>query len=126
MSPAGFARAMDRIRRGFLKAIRRVPSRAEAQTLADRFRGQRADHYFRFLTTPGIEPTNNQTEQAIRHIVIDRHITQGTRGSRGQRWSERVWTVLATCRQQNRRVFQFFHNAINAHFRQETAPSLLR
>ncbi len=125
MSPAGFARAMDRIRRGFLKAIRRAPPRAEAQTLADRFRGRKADNYFRFLTTPGIEPTNNQTEQAIRHIVIDRHITQGTRGSRGQRWSERVWTVLATCRQQNRRVFQFFHNAINAHFRQEAAPSLL-
>jgi len=33
--------------------------------------------------------------------------------------------MVATCRQQNRRVFQFFCNAINAHFRKETAPSLL-
>jgi len=126
MTQAGFARAMDRIRRAFLQVIRRAPARAEAQTLADRFRGRQADNYFRFLTTPGIEPTNNQTEQAIRHIVIDRHITQGTRGSRGQRWSERVWTMIATCRQQNRRVFEFFCNAVNAHFRQEAAPSLLR
>ena len=126
MTAAGFARAMDRIRRGFLKAVRRPPQRAEAQNLAERFRGAEADNYFRFLTTPGIEPTNNQTEQAIRHIVIDRHITQGTRGSRGQRWCERVWTILATCRQQKRRVFEFFCNALNAHFRQETAPSLLR
>jgi transposase len=126
MTPVRFARAMDRIRRGFLQAVRRPPSRAEAQTLADRFRGGQADNYFRFLTTPGIEPTNNQTEQAIRHIVIDRHITQGTRGSRGQRWCERVWTMIATCRQQKRHVFEFFCNAINAHFRQETAPSLLR
>jgi transposase len=125
MTGRGFAHSMDRIRRGFLKVIRGGPSRSEAQTLADRFRGRQADNYFRFLTTPGIEPTNNQTEQAIRHIVIDRHITQGTRGSHGQRWSERVWTMLATCRQQNRRVFQFFCEAINAHFRRETVPSLL-
>jgi transposase len=125
MTEAGFARSMDRIRRGFLQAIRRPPPRAEARTLAKRFRGRHADHYFRFLTTPGIEPTNNQTEQAIRHIVIDRHITQGTRGSRGQRWCERVWTVIATCRQQNRRLFQFFCNAIDAHFRQQPVPSLL-
>ena len=126
MTEAGFVRSMHRIRRGFLKVIRRAPSRAEAQTLSDRFRGQKADNYFRFLTVPGIEPTNNQTEQAIRHIVIDRHITQGTRGSCGQRWSERVWTMIATCRQQNRGVFQFFCNAINAHFQQEAVPSLLR
>ncbi len=126
MTEAGFVRSMHRIRRGFLKVIRRAPSRAEAQTLSDRFRGQKADNYFRFLTAPGIEPTNNQTEQAIRHIVIDRHITQGTRGSRGQRWSERVWTMIATCRQQNRSVFHFFCNAINAHFQQEAVPSLLR
>jgi transposase len=126
MTQARFARAMDGIRRGFLKAVRRPPPRAEAQTLAERFRSQEADNYFRFLTTPGIEPTNNQTEQAIRHIVIDRHITQGTRGSRGQRWCERVWTMIATCRQQNRRVFEFFCHALNAHFQQEPAPSLLR
>lgn len=125
MTQAGFARSMDRIRRGFLKGVRHAPSRAEALTLADRFRGHQADNYFRFLTTSGIEPTNNQTEQAIRHIVIDRHITQGTRGKRGQRWCERVWTIIATCRQQGRRVFHFFCNALNAHFRQETAPSLL-
>jgi transposase len=125
MTEAGFARSMDRIRRGFLKAVRRPPWRAEARTLANRFRGQEADNYFRFLTTPGIEPTNNQTEQAIRHIVIDRHITQGTRGKRGQRWCERVWTVIATCRQHSRRVFEFFCDAITAHFQQEPAPSLL-
>jgi transposase len=70
LTEAGFARSMDRIRRGFLQAVRRPPGRAEARTLANRFRGPAADNYFLFLTTPGIEPTNNQTEQAIRHIVI--------------------------------------------------------
>jgi len=41
--------------------------------------------YFRFITTPGIDPTNNLAEQAIRFVVIDRHITQGTRSEKGRR-----------------------------------------
>jgi transposase len=125
MTPAGFARSMDRIRQGFLRAVRRPAARTEAQTLAKRFAGREAQSYFRFLTTPGVEPTNNLTEQAIRHLVIDRHITQGTRGVRGQRWCERVWTILATCRQQNRGVFAFFCDAITARFQHQPAPSLL-
>ena len=64
--------------------------------LAERFRGGQADNYFLFLTTPGIEPTNNQTEQAIRHIVIDRHITQGTRGKRGQGVSYSTYICFRT------------------------------
>ena len=124
MTEAGFARSMDRIRRAFLKVVRRPPQQSEALTLAARFRGKAAENYFRFLTMPGIEPTNNLTEQQIRHIVIDRHITQGTRGEAGQRWSERVWTVIATCKQQNRNIFDFFCHAIEANFRQQTAPSL--
>ena len=28
-----------------------------------------------FITTPAVEPTNNLAEQAIRYVVIDRHIT---------------------------------------------------
>jgi len=59
-------------------------------------------------------------------VVIDRHITQGTRGSCGQRRCQRVWTVLATCCQRNRGVFEFFCNAINAYFKHDQAPSLLR
>ena len=39
--------------------------------------------YFRFITTAGVDPTNNLAEQAIRFVVIDRLITQGTRSERG-------------------------------------------
>jgi len=125
MSAPGFARRMEAIRQGFLKQVRHPPSRAEARTLAARFRGREADHYFTFLTTPGIEPTNNRTEQAIRHVVIDRRVTQGTRGDAGMRWCERAWTVLATCAQQGRRAFKFLHDALLAHFTAQPAPSLL-
>ena len=35
-----------------------------------------------FITTPGVEPTNNLAEQAIRFVVIDRMVTQGSRSDR--------------------------------------------
>jgi transposase len=124
-TPEMFARRMEAVRRGFLRQMRHPPSWSEAWTLAARFRGREAKHYFTFLTQPGVEPTNNLTEQAIRHVVIDRRVTQGTRGDDGMRWCERAWSVLATCAQQGRRAFQFLHAALLAHFTAQPAPSLL-
>jgi transposase len=49
----------------------------EAQNMAERFR-KHAKAYFQFITTPGMDPTNNVAEQAIRFIVIDpssRHLS---------------------------------------------------
>lgn len=126
LTAKGFARSMDRIRRRFLKAARRPPPHSEAPPLADRFRDKAiAAAYFTFLTDPNVEPTNNRTERALRFIVIDRRITQGTRGERGRRWCERAWTVLATCAQRGRSAFAFLGQAIDAHFNQQSAPSLL-
>jgi transposase len=124
-TPATFARRMEAARRGFLGRMRHPPSWSEARTLAARFRGRQADHYFTFLAQPGVEPTNNLTEQAIRHVVIDRRVTQGTRGDAGMRWCQRAWSVLATRAQQHRRAFPFLHDAILAHFTDQPAPSLL-
>jgi hypothetical protein len=72
-----------------------------------------------------VEPTNNLAEQAIRFVVIDRLITQGTRSETGQRWCERIWTTLATCAQQGRSVYAFLSRAIASWFHDEAGPSLL-
>jgi transposase len=101
-----------------------VPPTRHSANMAKRFREHGAA-YFTFLTTPGVEPTNNLAEQAIRFVVIDRHITQGTRGAGGRRWSERIWTVIATCTQQGHSVYQFLTEAVENWFRNEPAPSLL-
>lgn len=106
------------------EAVWRVPSTAEAQNLAIRF-DDHADNYIRFITTPGIEPTNNLAEQAIRFVVLDRHVTQGSRSPAGQRWSERIWTAVATCAQQRRSVFQFLRASVQAHFQGRPFPRLL-
>jgi transposase len=101
-----------------------VPPTRHAQRMAKRLRSYGAS-YFTFVTTPGIEPTNNLAEQAIRFVVIDRHITQGTRGQAGQRWCERIWTVLASCVQQGRDVWGYLEAAVRAHWLGQPAPTLL-
>jgi transposase len=105
-------------------AQKEVPPSRAARRLAARMEKYGAS-YFEFVTTPGIEPTNNAAERAIRFVVIDRHITQGTRGEKGQRFCERIWTVLATCGQQGRSVWEYLSKAVSALFHQEQAPSLL-
>jgi len=124
MTSDRFQRALVRARRRVLNVGRRAPPRAEARNLADRFR-KHGDAYFRFMTTPGVAPTNNLAEQAIRFVVIDRRVTQGTRSERGRQWSERIWTVIATCTQQGRSVFNYLRDAITAHFNGRPIPALI-
>jgi transposase len=106
------------------EAVYRVPNTSEAQNLAKRFE-KHGESYLRFITTPGIEPTNNLAEQAIRFVVLDRHVTQGSRSVGGQRWLERIWTAIATCTQQGRSVFTFLYESVLAYFRGEPTPSLV-
>ncbi len=101
-----------------------VPDTKQSRNLAKRFETH-GESYFRFLTEAGVEPTNNLAEQAIRFVVIDRLITQGTRSEVGNRWCERIWTVIASCVQQGRSVFSYLEAAVVAWFEGAEAPSLL-
>jgi hypothetical protein len=125
LTEKAFAEAMDESRKTFLDiALSEVPESRPAQNLANRFR-KHGNAYFRFITTPGVKPTNNLAEQAIRFVVIDRYITQGTRSEKGRAWCERLWPVLATCASQGRSAFDFIYQSIQAHFPDQPIPSLL-
>lgn len=125
LTPADFQARLQAAREQVLQmGLRRVPPTRHSQNMAKRFRTHGAA-YFTFITTPGVEPTNNLAEQAIRFVVIDRHITQGSRSAGGRQWSERIWTVIATCVQQGKSVYEFLCAAIGAWFENEPAPSLL-
>jgi transposase len=106
------------------QATAAVPAMPHSRNMARRFE-KHGEAYFEFVTTPGVEPTNNLAEQAIRFVVIDRQVTQGTRGEKGRRWCERIWTVIATCAQQGRSVFEYLHASVTAFLEQTTVPSLL-
>ena len=134
LSQGDFQSALEQAKAQIIHiAIDEVPSqlnekgkeqKREAQNMANRFR-KHAKAYFEFITTPGMDPTNNIAEQAIRFIVIDRHVTQGTRSAKGRRANERLWTVIATCALQGRSAFAFILQAVQAYFQNTPPPSLL-
>jgi transposase len=125
MSASVFQRSLEQCRHALVKhATEGVPTTNEAKNMAKRFTKHGAQ-YFQFITTPDIEPTNNLAEQAIRFVVIDRRITQGTRSESGRQWCERIWTVIATCTQQGLDIFEFLHQSICAHWSHTSPPSLL-
>ncbi len=134
LAPADFQAALEQAKAQIIHiAINDAPSqlndkgkelKREAKNMADRFR-KHGKAYFEFITTPGVDPTNNVAEQAIRFIVIDRHVTQGTRSPKGRRANERLWTVIATCALQGRSAFEFILQAVHAGFHDTPPPSLL-
>lgn len=139
MSEDGFHRSMLTHRDRFLELVRNPPATKEAMNLAARFavveyvdtdtrtKGiyDLSEDYFRFMFAEAVEPTNNHSEQQIRHGVIGRRITQGTRGGSGMRYNGRMWTVVATCKKQQRSVLAFLYESIVANLAGHSAPSLL-
>ena len=52
-----------------------------------------------FVFDPNLPPTNNDAERALRHAVIARRISFGTRTDEGSRFYAAALSVIDTCRQ---------------------------
>jgi Transposase IS66 family. len=106
------------------EAWKNIPYNNDCRLIAERL-WQWQGEYFRFIETD-IPPTNNLAEQAVRRVVIDRKVTQGTRSDWGNRWQERIWSVLATCGQQGIDVMSFLQSCVESFLHGLAPPSLLR
>jgi transposase len=125
LTEIGFKRLMNRHKKAIQKTIRRfVPEHNKAKALARRFE-EHGESYFLFIDDPSIGPTNNEAEQNIRTLVMDRIVTQGTRSDMGNEWHERFWTTVASCRKQRRNVMAFLRDAIFSFLHGLAPPSLL-
>lgn len=78
-----------------------------------------------FVDVPGVEPTNNTAERAVRPGVLWRKCSFGTQSERGNRFVESMLTVSTTCRLQARNVLDYLVRVIEAVLAGEPAPSLL-
>ena len=70
------------------------------------------DHWFTFLVVPGVEPTNNRAERALREHVVQRRIMGCFRNGKGTRIYETVMTVLATGKQRGLDLSQTMGEAL--------------
>jgi hypothetical protein len=67
----------------------------------------------------------NAAEQALRGAVIWRKSCFGAHSAEGNRFVERMLTVSATCRKQQRHLLTFVTEAIAAYWAGRPAPTLL-
>jgi len=78
-----------------------------------------------FARVEGVEPTNNVAERALRPAVLWRKGSFGSDSEAGSRFTERLLTVAATCRQQGRSLLGFLVAAVEAALQGTGRPSLL-
>lgn len=78
-----------------------------------------------FVEHPGIEPTNNAAEQALRPAVIWRRLSFGSQSEAGSQFVARMLTVITTLKVQGRDVLEFLTQVCRAARFGEPMPSLL-
>jgi transposase len=80
---------------------------------------------WRFVVEPGVEPTNNAAERALRRAVLWRKRSFGSQSEDGCRFVERLLTVAGTLRLRGGAVLSYLVEALSAHRAGLPAPTLL-
>jgi transposase len=80
---------------------------------------------WKFVTTEGVEPTNNFMERLVRLAVLWRRRSFGCASQAGCRFVERILTVVQTRKLQGRNVLDYLHDALRAHRTGKICPKLL-
>jgi transposase len=78
-----------------------------------------------FVEHKGVEPTDNRAERGLRHAVIYRKLSQGSRCERGALATERLLSAAITCRLQGRSLFAYLVEVTQASIRGQPTPALL-
>ncbi len=79
---------------------------------------------FRVLDYPAWPLTNNEAERALRHWVILRKITQGTRSEQGSRALALFASVFATCRLRNSSPLLYLRDVVKMRRQGDDVPQL--
>ena len=68
---------------------------------------------FRFVTNPNIDPTNNISERELRHLVLIRKISNGSRSTRGAAATAMLLSVTQTLRMNKINMFKGLKDILN-------------
>jgi len=77
-----------------------------------------------FTDHPGVQPTNNHAERALRGAVIARKLSLGSQSTGGEQRTERLLSAHTTCRLQRRSLHAYLVGLLGAHARGDPAPLL--
>jgi transposase len=77
-----------------------------------------------FAAHPGVQPTNNHAERALRGSVIARKLSLGSQSEDGEQRIARLLSVHTTCRLQARSLHAYLIDLLRAHANGGPAPLL--
>ena len=77
-----------------------------------------------FITVPGVTPTNNAAERALRGPVIHRKLSYGNQSDDGERFTERSLSASVTCRLQHRSLLAYLRELLTAYQHGGALPAL--
>jgi len=78
-----------------------------------------------FAFNTGVEPTNNAAERAVRHGVLWRKQSHGPQSAAGAAYLAHIWSVVETCRQHGRNVWEYLAACLAAADHGRPLPDLL-
>src|SRR5215475_11369107 len=102
---SGFMRRVSEIENDLDALLKRGLAGHEERRLQNRYLLHR-EKLLQFLYYPGVPPTNNQSEQALRTSVIHRKVTNGFRSDWGANAYADLLSVIATSKIKGQRVFE--------------------
>ena len=85
-----------------------------AETLRSYLASPEQKFLFSFLRHPGVPPTNNLAEQSLRHLVIFRKISFGTRSESGLKTHSILPSLVQTARRQGVHPREFLQTLLTA------------
>ena len=85
----------------------------------------RFDMLWLFIYTEGVEPTNNLAERGFRHGVIWRKHSYGSQSETGERFVERVMTVVTTLKLRSKNSFDYFTECFRSLIQGDHPPPVL-
>jgi transposase len=77
-----------------------------------------------FAKHPGVQPTNNHAERALRGAVIYRKLSLGSQSTDGEMRIERLLSAHTTCRPQQRSLHAYLIDLLRSHARGDPVPLL--
>lgn len=81
-----------------------------------------SEHLWMFMQVEGMEPTNNMAERDLRKLVLWRKKSYGTRSLRGQRFVERITSVVETLKKNGQNVLRFIEETVVSYYRKQPTP----
>ena len=80
------------------------------------------DRLWSFKSIEGMDPTNNMAERDLRKLVLWRKKSYGTRSARGQRFVERITSVIETLKKNNKSPLGYLEEVVTKFYLNQPAP----